>query len=282
MLAGPAAGGEEAVPPGMVLIPGGSFRMGTDHGMPFEGPPHTVRVNPFYMDIYAVTNRDFGRFVAGSGYVTESEKQGWSGVFDPKVGRWTSAKGADWRHPEGPQSSIGDRLSLPVVHVSWDDAVAYARWAGKRLPTEAEFERAARGRREGALYAWGNVLKPGGHYRANTWQGTFPDRDSGEDGYKTVAPVGRFLPNDFGLYDITGNVWEWTADWFAPYPDSTEAQDNPTGPAEGAEKVIRGGSWLCSANYCAGYRVASRQKSPRDSGLNNLGFRCVRSLSPTP
>jgi formylglycine-generating enzyme required for sulfatase activity len=266
-------------PPGMVLIPGGEFSMGTEHGMPFEGPVHRVRVPAFFMDRYEVSNREFEGFVKATGYVTEAEKQGWSGVFDPKRGEWTSPKGADWRHPEGPESEITDRMDHPVVHVSWDDAVAYARWAGKRLPTEAEFERAARGKREGAEFAWGNAQKPGGRYRANTWQGHFPEHDTGGDGFRAIAPVGQFPPNDFGLYDIVGNVWEWTADWFAPYPETSGVAVDPKGPTEGEEKVIRGGSWLCAANYCAGYRVGARQKTPHDSGLNNLGFRCVRSVT---
>jgi sulfatase modifying factor 1 len=275
-----AAMAAAAAPPrGMVLIPGGTFAMGTDHGMAYEGPVHRVRVSSFFMDRYEVTNGEFQRFVKATGYVTEAEKQGWSGVFDPRQGKWTSQKGADWRHPEGPDSSIASRLDHPVVHVSWDDAVAYAGWAGKRLPTEAEWERAARGKREGAEFAWGNALKPSGRFRANTWQGTFPERDGGEDGFKAIAPVGRFPPSDFGLYDIIGNVWEWTADWFAPYAETAEVAMDPQGPPAGEEKVIRGGSWLCAANYCAGYRVGARQKTPHDSGLNNLGFRCVRSVT---
>jgi formylglycine-generating enzyme len=274
-----AMAGAPAAPPGMVFIPGGTFAMGTAHGMAFEGPVHRVTVAPFFMDRYAVTNREFARFVTATGYVTESQTQGFSGVFDPAAGKWTVVKLADWRHPEGPGSSLAGRWNHPVVHVSWDDAVAYAKWGGKRLPTEAEWERAARGRREGAEYAWGNELTPGGHYRANTWQGDFPEHDRGQDGFRGIAPVGTFRPNDFGLYDMAGNVWEWTSDWFAPYPESADGTVDPVGPPDGSEKVIRGGSWLCSANYCAGYRVGARQKTPRDSGLNNLGFRCVRPVT---
>jgi len=261
----------------MVSIPGGTYAMGTDHGMPFEGPVHRVTVHAFWMDRCAVTNREFARFVAATGHRTESEKQGWSGVFDTKAHEWRPVKGADWRHPEGPASSIDGRQDEPVVHVSWDDAVAYARWAGKRLPTEAEFEWAARGGRTGAEYAWGDTLRPGGRDMANTWQGEFPTHDEGTDGYRRVAPVGRFPPNGYGLFDIAGNVWEWTSDWFSEdYFRTASGAVDPTGPESGTEKAIRGGSWLCAGNYCAGYRVAARQHSPRDSGLNNVGFRCVR------
>jgi formylglycine-generating enzyme required for sulfatase activity len=269
-----------AAPRGMVLVPAGTFVMGTDRGMPFEGPAHRVRVSAFFMDRREVTNAEFERFVKTTGYVTESEKQGFSGVFDPRQRAWAPVNGASFRHPEGPGSSLRGRGDHPVVHVSWDDAAAYAKWAGKRLPTEAEWERAARGGKEGATYAWGEVLTPKGKHLANIWQGVFPERDLGTDGFTAVARGGRFPPNGYGLHDIAGNVWEWTADWFAPdaYERPPDPAD-PAGPASGEEKVIRGGSWVCSDNYCTGYRVAARQKSPRDSGLNNLGFRCVKPAS---
>ncbi len=264
----------------MVLIPGGTFAMGTDRGLPFEGPVHRVTVHAFWMDRCEVTNREFARFVAATGYRTESEKQGWSGVFAPAAKEWVPTKGADWRHPDGPASSLAGRADQPVVHVSWDDAAAYAAWAGKRLPTEAEFEWAARGGRAGAEYAWGDTLHPGGAQMANTWQGRFPEHDTGTDGYPRIAPVGRFPPNGYGLLDVTGNVWEWTSDWFSEeYFGTAEGAVDPRGPASGTEKAIRGGSWLCSANYCTGYRVAARQHTPRDSALNNLGFRCVRGAA---
>lgn len=267
-------------PEGMLPIPGGTFWMGTARGLPDEGPPHPVTVEPFWMDRTEVTNTEFRAFVEATGYRTESEREGWSGVFDPATHRWTTVTGADWRHPEGPGSSIAERGDFPVVHVSWDDANAYASWAGKRLPTEAEWEWAARGGRLGTLYPWGNRLTPGGRFMANTWQGRFPERDRGSDGFRAVAPAGQFPPNGYGLVDMVGNVWEWTADWFAPFPPPTaHPVPDPRGPATGTAKVIRGGSWLCSANYCAGYRVAARQHTPTDSGLNNLGFRCVRSRS---
>jgi sulfatase modifying factor 1 len=268
---------EPSAPPGMVRIPGGSFVMGTDDGMPYEGPAHRVRVSDFSMDRHEVTNDEFARFVKATRHVTESEKQGWSGVFDPKKKEWVPTTGADWRHPEGPASSIRGRGRHPVVHVSWDDANAYARWAGKRLPTEAEWERAARGGREGLRYPWGDTLALKGRFSANIWQGPFPEQDRGEDGHTGVAPVESFPPNGYGLYDMAGNVWEWTSDTFAD--DTYEREEDvldPRGPATGDEKAIRGGSWMCSTNYCTGYRVAARQKSPPDSGLNNLGFRCVK------
>jgi sulfatase modifying factor 1 len=264
----------------MVLVPRGTFDMGTDRGMAFEGPVHRVTVGPFWIDRCEVTNRDFARFVAATGYRTESERQGFSGVFLPAAKEWQPVKGADWRHPEGPSSSLAGRDDHPVVHVSWDDAVAYAKWAGKRLPTEAEFEWAARGSRTRGEYAWGDTFRPSGRPMANTWQGHFPEQDAGTDGYPRLAPVGRFPANGYGLYDMAGNVWEWTSDWFSEgYYRTAEGAVNPGGPATGTEKSIRGGSWLCSANYCTGYRVAARQHTPRDSALNNLGFRCVRSAT---
>jgi formylglycine-generating enzyme len=267
----------------MVLIPGGAFDMGSDHGMDYEGPVHRVRVRGFWMDRCEVTNKEFARFVAATGYRTESEKQGWSGVFVPGAQEWQPTKGADWRHPEGPASSLAGRDDQPVVQVSFDDAAAYAQWAGKRLPTEAEFERAARGGLVHAEYAWGDRLHPDGREMANTWQGHFPEHDAGRDGYARIAPVGRFPPNGYGLLDIAGNVWEWTTDWFsADYYAGAAGAVDPQGPARGEEKAIRGGSWMCSANYCTGYRVAARQHTPRDSALNNLGFRCVRSAGAAP
>jgi formylglycine-generating enzyme required for sulfatase activity len=261
----------------MVLIKGGTFLMGTDHGLPYEGPVHRVTVHSFWMDRYEITNRKFQQFVEATHYVTEAEKYGWSGVFFPEKHEWTPTQGADWRHPEGPNSSIENRWNYPVVHVSWNDAQAYTRWAGKRLPTEAEWEWAARGGLNGAEYAWGNELTPNGRFMANTWQGVFPSKDEGSDGFVSIAPVGSFPPNGYGLHDITGNVWEWTSDWFGgDYFGRSAGAVDPVGPVGGSEKVIRGGSWMCSENYCSGYRVAARQKSAMDSGLNNVGFRCVK------
>ena len=270
---------EVDVPPEMVLIPAGTFEMGTDQGLPFEGPVHTVQVDAFLIDRYEVTNRQYQEFVEASGHVTESEKLGWSGVFDVQEGAWKPVDGADWRHPEGPGSSITERLGHPVVHVSWEDARAYAEWSGKSLPTEAQWEWAARGGLTESVYSWGNELQPEGSHMANVWQGTFPLKDQGEDGFQAPAPVGTFPANGYGLYDIAGNVWEWTEDWFSPntYRENGPSR-NPRGPTSGQEKVIRGGSWMCSENYCTGYRVGARQKTPTDSGLNNLGFRCVRGV----
>jgi sulfatase modifying factor 1 len=260
-------------PGGMVLIPGGTFRMGSDEGMPDEKPVHVVTVKAFWMDSHEVTVAEFGRFVAATRYVTDAERFAWSGVFDVAVGEWSRRDGASWRAPQGAESR--PRPDDPVTHVSWNDAVAYAKWAGKRLPTEAEFEFAARGGLAGKKYAWGDELRPHGKPVANWWQGEFPVHDTGEDGFRGVAPVGRFPANGYGLFDITGNVWEWCADWYAPDAYDTAAID-PTGPADGSERVIRGGSWMCSENYCSNYRVAGRSRATPDTGLDNLGFRCVR------
>lgn len=279
--AGPAtrpAGGaalEGAGHEDMVRIPAGTFRMGTEDGFAYEGPVHEVSLKPFWMDRHEVTVGKFAAFVKATGYVTDSERLGWSGVFVPAKHEWTKGDGASWRRPEGPEGGEA-KENEPVVHVSYADCLAYAKWAGKRLPTEAEFEFAARGGLKDKKYAWGDELVPGGKHHANVWQGTFPEKDRGEDGFAGRAPVGSFPANGYGLYDITGNVWEWCADYFDPGYYAKSPRENPTGPASGKERVIRGGSWLCSDNYCTGYRVASRMHTEEDSGLNNLGFRCVR------
>jgi len=263
----------------MVLIPGGSFHMGTDDGFDYEGPMHYVTVKPFYLDRTEVTNRQFREFIRATGFKTEAEKQGWSGVFDFKSGKWEPVQGADWRHPEGPKSSIAGKDDYPVVQVSWDDAVAYAKWAGKRLPTEAEWEYAARGGRAGLLYDWGEELTPGGKHMANYWQGPFPVKDEGLDGYRGIAPVAQFPPNAYGLYDMAANVWEWVHDKFAPDYYRRSPAENPQGPDdETVEHVIRGGSFLCAENFCRGYRAAARNKTDRDSGANHQGFRCAQDL----
>jgi len=261
--------------PGMVYIEAGEFYMGTDRGFPYEGPPHRVTLDPYFVDETEATNAEFAEFVAATNYETTAEKLGNSGVFLPENHRWILVDGADWRHPEGPESSIEGRMDHPVVHVSWDDAAAYCAWAGKRLPTEAEFEYAARGGLEDAEYPWGDEFNPKGEFRANTWQGVFPEADLDQDGFSGVAPAKSFPPNGYGLYDIAGNVWEWVYDWYDPDYYAVSPTDNPRGPKDGKEKVQRGGSWLCSQNYCQGYRVASRMKTAPDSGLNNLGFRCA-------
>ena len=251
--------------------------MGSDEEMPFEGPAREVAVRSFWVDSREVTVGEFARFVGATGYETEAERLGWSGVFDTGEGEWRKVDGADWRRPEGPARARADD-GEPVTQVSWADAAAYARWAGKRLPTEAEWEYAARGGLEGRRYSWGDELRPGGRPAANWWQGHFPERNTAEDGFVGRAPVGCFEPNGYGLHDTAGNVWEWCADWFgADYYARGPAAD-PKGPAGGEERVIRGGSWMCSENYCTNYRVAARGHAAPDSGLNNLGFRCARDL----
>ena len=260
---------------GMVLIEGGEFMMGTDDGFPFEGPSHRVVLGPFYMDEHEVTNGQYAMFAEFTGHVTESERLGWSGVFDPSRNGWTKGDGADWRRPHGPGSTHLEMKDYPVVHLSWLDAAAYCDWRGARLPTEAEFEYAARGGIEGAAFAWGDELAPGGVHQANLWQGTFPEVDRTLDGYGSHAPVKKFPPNRYGLYDMTGNVWEWVYDWYHPGYFANSPLKNPRGPRGGDQKVQRGGSWLCSENYCQGYRVAARMLTAPDSGLNNLGFRCA-------
>ena len=259
---------------GMVLISGGTFRMGTDNGMPYEAPAHDVLVKSFWMDRTEVTVADFERFVKATNYVTEAERFGSSGVFDSDAGQWIMKEGASWRHPEGTGSrALPDE---PVCQVSWNDAVAYAKWAGKRLPTEAEWEYAARGGLIGKEYAWGSELRPAGKPVANWWQGSFPERNTNEDGFLRRAPVKSFAPNGYGLYDTAGNVWEWTADWYADDYYEHSPRDNPRGAAIGAERAMRGGSFLCAENFCSNYRVAGRSHSTPDTGLSNVGFRCVR------
>lgn len=271
---GPGLHDATPAPGGMVLIPGGTFRMGTDEGMPDEAPAHDVTVKPFWMDVHEVTVAEFERFVQATKYVTEAERFGWSGVFDVRRGDWTARDGASWRAPEGPESRASH--DHPVIHVSWNDAAAYAAWAGKRLPTEAEWEFAARGGLIGKAYVWGDELRPDGRPAANWWQGVFPDRNTVEDGFSGVAPVGSFRPNGYGLLDMTGNVWEWCADWYAPDAYERGVATNPAGPQAGTERVMRGGSWMCSENYCSNFRVAGRSRATPDTALNNLGFRLVK------
>lgn len=266
--------------PAMVRIPGGSFAMGSERELaePFEGPVHTVTVKPFWMDRTEVTVEQFARFVAATGHKTDAEKFGWSGVFESASGRWIRVDGADWRHPAGPGSS--GRPLDPVSHVSWNDAQAYARWLGHRLPTEAEWEFAARGGLAGKTYSWGDDLTPGGKQMANWWQGQFPSRDQGADGFRGLAPVASFPANGYGLHDMTGNVWEWVADWFAAnYYAHSQAQD-PRGPQAGTQRVLRGGSYLCATNFCANYRVSGRSSATPDTTLSNTGFRTVRDDAP--
>jgi formylglycine-generating enzyme required for sulfatase activity len=233
-------------------------------------------LDSFLIDSTEVTVGEFAKFVEATGYQTEAEKFGWSGVFDFEAGEWRRVDGADWRHPEGENSMAKE--NEPVCQISWNDAAAYAKWAGKRLPTEAEFEFAARGGLEGKKYAWGDELKPGGKILANWWQGSFPGKNTREDGFLSRAPVKSFAPNGYGLYDMTGNVWEWTADWFDENYYQTSPPKNPRGASAGTEKAIRGGSFLCAENFCSNYRVAGRSRSAPDSGLNNLGFRCAKDV----
>jgi formylglycine-generating enzyme len=249
--------------------------MGEADGFPYEAPVHDVTLKSFWMDEHEVTVAQFEKFVAATKYQTDAEKFGWSGVFDVKSGEWTKVTGADWRHPDGPTSPAA-KPDEPVVHVSYADADAYAKWAGKRLPTEAEFEYAARGGQDHKKYAWGDQLTPAGKHMANTWQGTFPKKDEATDHFAGVAPVKSFPPNGFGLYDMTGNVWEWCSDFFDPDYYALSPKENPAGPPKGEERVIRGGSWMCSENYCVGYRAGARNKTAPDSGLTNLGFRCAK------
>jgi len=259
---------------GMILIRGGDFQMGTNDGLPYEAPVHTVEVESFWIDESEVTVAEFSKFVEATGYRTEAETFGWSGVFNFETGEWDRVEGVNWRTPDGGKTPANPQE--PVVQVSWNDAAAYAKWAGKRLPTEAEFEYAARGGLVGKKYAWGDELKPGGKPQANWWQGKFPDKNTNEDGFLSRAPVKKFAPNGYGLFDMTGNVWEWNADWFAGDYYENSPRKNPKGAAVGDERVIRGGSFLCAENHCTNYRVAGRSRATPDSGLNNLGFRCAK------
>ena len=266
-------------------------------GFPADGeePVRELTLRQYDIDVCAVTNAQFAAFVQATGFVTQAEQFGWSFVFHlflrPKVAQsaigsvaaapwWLAIPSADWRHPEGSGSSVADRADHPVVHVSWYDAVAYCEWAGKRLPTEAEWERAARGGLEQRLYPWGDELAPGGQYMCNTWQGEFPTRNVASDGHIGTAPVLAFQPNGFGLYNVAGNVWEWCADWWSTDFHITGPQSNPTGPPAGTAKVMRGGSYLCHESYCSRYRVAARSSNTPDSSTGNLGFRCVTDGLP--
>ncbi len=283
---------------GTVKLDGGRFLMGTEDpdGFPAdgEGPVREVLLHSFYIDAAPVTAEQFAEFAVATKYQTESERLGWSFVFQghipperyrelvtatvPGAAWWCQVNGADWRHPEGPDTSVRGREDYPVTQVSWNDAQAYCRWAGKRLPTEAEWEYAARGGLERAKYAWGDELTPGGRHLCNIWQGDFPTLDLAEDGYAGPAPVRAFPPNGYGLYAVAGNTWEWCADWFHPAYHITATRTNPVGPRTGSAKVIRGGSYLCHHSYCNRYRVAARTSNTPDSATTNMGFRCVRDL----
>ena len=268
---------------GMMQLAGGTFLMGTDYERGFaadgEGPVRAVVIDPFWVDRTAVTVAQFGAFVEASGYKTEAEGFGWSFCFRSdaaeqhvvQVPWWGKVDGITWRDAAGPEH--------PVVHVSWNDAVAYASWAGKRLPTEAEWEYAARGGLEQKLYAWGDELTPGGEHMANIWQGVFPTENTLEDGYARTAPADAFPANGYGLHNMAGNTWEWCGDWFDAAWHVTAAKTNPTGPPAGVARVMRGGSFLCHDSYCNRYRVAARTQNTPESSTENIGFRCVRDVS---
>jgi formylglycine-generating enzyme len=279
----------------MIALPGGTFLMGTDceHSFPQdgEGPVRAVTLEPFRIDRYPVTNELFAKFVQATEYKTEAERFGWSFVFWAHIPKdrfrnlvedtvaaapwWCKVSGANWNSPEGPGSNVDGRANYPVVHVSWNDAEAFCRWSGQRLPTEAEWEYAARGGLEQKLYPWGDKLRPNGEHRCNIWQGTFPEFDTGEDGYAGTCPVDAFPPNGFGLYSVTGNAWEWCADWFDAEFHRTASRNAPKGPPQGTARVMKGGSFLCHKSYCNRYRVAARSSNTPDSSTSNIGFRCV-------
>lgn len=288
-------------PRDMAMIPGGSFRMGTDYAEGFamdgEGPIRDVRLTPFLIDRHAVRNKAFREFVRATKYRTEAEEFGWSFVFHlllpPYLRRqlagrgetvlgvewWFRVEGADWRHPHGPQSDIRKIPDLPVVHVTHRDAEAYCDWANTRLPTEAEWECAARGGLDQQTYAWGETLTPDGQHMCNIWQGKFPDNNTADDGYVGPAPVYAFPPNGYGLFNMAGNVWEWCHDWWSADFHRLGPRDNPTGsPEPTGRRVMKGGSYLCHHSYCNRYRVAARTSNTPDSSIGNLGFRCVRDL----
>jgi len=306
---------------GMVLIPAGEFEMGAsdNEGRADEYPKHKVKLSSFWIDITEVTNASFKKFVDATGYITLAEKKpDWEEMkkqlppgtpkppdsvfvpaslvfYQPKAVQnlndvsqwWRWEKGADWKHPHGPKSNIRGKDEFPVVHISWDDAIAYCQWTGKRLPTEAEWEFAARGTLINAKYPWGNEDIENGKAKANTWQGNFPAKNTNWDGFGGLAAVKQFNPNGYGLYDMAGNVWEWCNDWYRPdyYNRLRGSTTNPMGPSDSYDpmepavpkKVVRGGSFMCNASYCKGYRVTSRMKTSVDTGLEHTGFRCVSS-----
>lgn len=308
-------------PEGMVWVPGGSFQMGTDEedSYPAERPAHPVQVDGFWMDVHEVTNAEFQKFVDATGYRTVAERpvdweqlrqqlppgtpkpddatlQPGSLVFSPPATavplddirhwwRWTH--GATWRSPEGPGSHVRGRAQHPVVHIAWEDAVAYLKWAGKRLPTEAEWEFAARGGKSGERYSWGREITPGGKFMANIFQGEFPHRDTAGDGFAGTAPIGTYPANPYGLHDLIGNVWEWCSDWYRADEFKGRAKDeicgNPRGPTASFDpeepnqpkRVTKGGSYLCSDHYCINFRPSARRGTAADSGASHIGFRGV-------
>jgi formylglycine-generating enzyme required for sulfatase activity len=276
--------------PDLAAIPAGRFLMGTDDPRGYaadgEGPVHAVELGAYRIGTRTVTNDEFTAFVDATGHRTTAEEFGSSFVFagllpgDFPPTRavaaapwWREVHGADWARPEGPQSSVAERGHHPVVHVSWYDAMAFCAWSGTRLPTEAEWERAARAGTDGHHYPWGDDLEPGGQHRMNVFQGSFPQHDTGADGWIGTCPVDSFPANAFWLHEMTGNVWEWCADWFSPDHYRASPASDPTGPATGASRVVRGGSYLCHDSYCWRYRVDSRSGNTPDSSTGNTGFR---------
>lgn len=278
----------------LVYIEGGTYLMGTEsrEGFPAdgEGPIRKVTMRGFYMSPYTVNNQEFKAFVDATGYVTEAERFGWSYVFHlltseevkaqvtqvPQgVPWWLPVEGACWNKPEGPDSNIEDRMNHPVTHVSWHDAEAFCQWSGTRLPTEAEWEYAARGGLEQKTYPWGDLLKPDQEHRCNIWQGKFPTVNHASDGYVGTAPVDTYKPNGYGLYNMSGNVWEWCQDWFTPRYHMETKSENPTYTKPTGKRSMRGGSFLCHRSYCNRYRVAARSSNTPDSSTSNCGFRVV-------
>ena len=276
---------------------GGPFTMGSDDGRfaeDGEGPAREVTLSPFAIACHAVSNRDFADFVRATGYTTEAERYGWSYVFadfvpdnfQHAIGSrsretpwWIPTPHAYWAQPEGPYSNVLDRLDHPVVHVAWSDAAAYCAWSGTRLPTEAEWECAARGGLDGMIFPWGNYLTPDGEHRCNIWQGAFPASNSCEDGYAGTAPVHAFPPNGYGLHNMVGNVWEWCADFFSPAYHRATAAHDPAELNDTGRRALRGGSYLCHESYCNRYRVAARSSNTPDSSAGNIGFRVARAAS---
>ncbi len=309
-------------PPGMVWVPAGTFQMGSPTGPSDSQPLHAVTLDGFWMDETEVTNAEFQAFVDATGYVTVAERPATAAEFPTGAARdlvaslndpigpgalifvapetpgpltdffqwWRWQPGASWRHPEGPDSSITDRMDHPVVQVAWEDAVAYAKWAGKRLPTEAEWEYAARGGLDRKMYVWGDSKNPDGKSPANLWTGEFPSTNTEADGWTGTAPVNSYPPNAFGLHDMAGNVWEWTADWYDATYYRTSPEKNPPGPEKTHDpdepglpkKVLRGGSFLCAESYCLGSQPGVRSRTSPDTGLVHLGFRCVKTPESGP
>ncbi|MGC6423894.1 MAG: formylglycine-generating enzyme family protein [Lentimonas sp.] len=284
---------------GMIRLDGGTFLMGYEgvhaHPEDGEGPVREVNLDPFWLDATTVTNEQFARFIDATGYETESERFGFAHVFIGQLSKskqrklrdtqtvqglqwWYAIEGAFWKKPEGAGSNIKKRMDHPVVCVSWNDAIAYANWAGKRLPTEAEWEYAARGGVAQSIFPWGDELEPKGKHRCNVWQGDFPLRNTEADGYAWTAPARSFRGSKWGFYNQIGNVWEWCADWFSPNWHVTESELtrlNPKGPASGDNRVMKGGSFLCHESYCNRYRIGARTANTPDSATTNLGFRCA-------